>query len=702
MTPAVTTCRTCGAATDRSHRFCSACGSAIINPDDGPMADPAERRQLTVVFIDIVASTALAERLGDEKFRDLVRECRARAATACHKYGGVLAHYFGDGLLVYFGYPKAQEADARRAVQASLELQAMMAELSFSWERSAGVGVQLRVAVHTGRVIAGDISAGPVTERLAIIGSVPNTAARLQECAEPGSVTISQATFDLVTRAFACTPLGRRSLRGVSEPVAIFRVDGPARSVSPFGARADHARMIGRDRELGLLLEAWARVQQGGSEIVVIEAEAGMGKSRLIAELLARIDRRMCRQVLLQCSLMFSDTVLHPICEYISASFGLEDHLDADEWLVRLRQGLMLAERDVDEYVALLSPLLGLKLPAGDGRRTAASPQQERELLHRRLIDWFLNEADGRPVLLVVEDLHWADPSTLELLTKAAKDMGSAQVLMVVSTRPQAADAPSLGGARATSMQLVRLEEAEASLLIDLIAHDRQLSSTAIGSLRSRTDGVPLFIEEMTRAVMEAGAKGAGALLDPDLTIPSTLQESLTARIDHVAVDRELLHLCATLGREFGHDVLAACWSGPPKLMEAELDKLIAADLLTARRWSGTIRYTFRHALIQEAIYGFQLGPQRRHNHGRIAAVLARDLPKLLEATPEIVAAHHLQAGDELAALPLLQRAAKIALQRSAIPEALNHLRRALQMLRRMPDRASRIQQELELLCSLA
>ena len=695
-------CRHCGAPIDRSHRFCSSCGtSAVASSDAALPINTAERRQITVVFVDIVASTALAEQLGDETFRELVCQYRVHVASTFQKYGGVLAHYFGDGVLVYFGYPNAQEADARRAVQASLELQSTITELSGTWEDALGVRVQLRTAVHTGRVVAGDISAGSTTERLAVIGNVPNIAARLQEAAEPGSVTIGQATFDLVHGAFACTFLGTRTLRGVSEEMALFRIDGPARSTTSFGARANQARMVGRDSELGLLAEAWENVRQGSSGIVLIEAEAGMGKSRLITELIACIDQRVCRQVLLQCSPIFRDSALHPVREYIRAAFELDDRLASNEWIKRLQAGLEATKLDQGEYIALLAPLLGLHLPPERQRGSTGSPQQERELLHRRLIEWLLNEASDRPVLFVVEDLHWADPSTLELLSRAAKELSSAQILMVLSTRPSF-PISWLDATPATTLHLERLEESDAKLLIDLIARDRQLSPTAMKSLQARTDGVPLFIEEVTLAALAIDADAcARSVNDPGLIVPSTLQESLTARIDHVAVDRELLHLCATLGREFDGDLLALSWTGGRELLRSELDKLIAADLLLVRQRSGTTRYVFRHALIQEAIYGLQLGAQRRQNHSRVAEMLTRHFPKLLESTPEIIAAHYLHAGDEKTALPLLQHAAQIALRRSAILEASNHLRRALQIVQRLPDRAGRTQQELELLCSL-
>jgi class 3 adenylate cyclase/tetratricopeptide (TPR) repeat protein len=697
---------------DRAHRFCSACGApnpatgdtAPVNGAPGseaPGSEAAERRLLTVAFVDIVGSSQLAEQLGDEIFRELIRQYRAQAAAACHKYGGVLARYFGDGVLIYFGYPRAQEADARRAVQALLELNAAIAELSRAWQDTHGVSVQLRAAAHTGSVIAGDITAGPLTERLAIIGSVPNIAARLQEAATPGAVTISGATFGLVGRAFDCTALGSRRLRGITEDVALFRVDGPARSLRLVGERASPTELVGRAQELTLLLAAWERVQRGHSEVVLIEADAGMGKSRLIAELIARIDPRIYRQVLLQCSPMCSDTVLHPVGEYIRATFGLEERLDAAECLRRLRAGLAASDLNAEEYTALLAPILGLSLPPDTRPLPGVSPQQERQMLQQRLTDWLLHEATGRPVLCVVEDLHWADPSTLELLSKAAKTPGSGQILLLLSTRPGQA-IPWLDALKVTHIPLRRLTGADGKRLIRIVASHESLPAAVVDTLQFRTDGVPLFIEEMTRAVVESSEHDRSRFIDgPGLLIPSTLQESLTARIDRVAVDRGLLHLCATLGREFDEDLLKASWMGAADALQPEIAKLVAADLLAVQVWSGANRYTFRHALIQEAIYGLQLETRRRQNHARVAEVLTRHFPKVLEFTPEIVAAHHLQAGDCQAGLPLLQRAAEIAARRSALPEALRHLRRALHVLHGLPDRAERTKQELELLCAL-
>ena len=692
-------CPRCQTPAQQDQRFCGQCGARLAADSLGTGADPAELRQLTIIFSDIADSTYLTDRLGAETFREMLRDYRERAARCFRKYGGFIARYFGDGTLVYFGYPEAHEDDAWRAVQASLELQSSLEDANRTYLREHGVDLRVRIAVHTGTVVAGDITSESATENMAIIGNAPNIAARLQEVGEPGTVTISDATHRLVRHAFACRPLGEVTLKGLSRTIGTYCVEGPGRRRVRWAARVQTAPLVGREQPVRALAAAWDRARTGSGGVVLVSGEAGVGKTRLVAELTSWMDRRAARRIVWRCSPLHENAALHPFVRDVSRFLGFSDLQSGAEKLGRLERALRSHEAGA-EYIALLAPLLGLALPPDRYPSLGLSPQQERQRVQQRWSEWLLDAARSRPVLLVVEDVHWADPSTLELLSKTAPLIGNARVLMVLTSRE-----PTVGAwadeAKAATIALARLVDEDARRMIRLVAQGHRLPDATVRALAAKTDGVPLFIEEMTRGVIETERTHPDGRPPQELMVPSTLQESLAGRIDRAAVNRSVLQFSATLGREFSFDVLAAVCGAEPDQLHAELEKLVRAGLLQPAGAGASVRYAFRHALIQDAIYQFQLTGQRQSNHEHIAQVLARDFPDLCERNPELVANHYLQSRNHAAALPFLRRAAEMAIRRSANVEATNYLQQALEIVRRLPAGPDRVRTELGLLTSL-
>jgi class 3 adenylate cyclase len=433
-------CINCGCSIDTKQKFCSNCGCAvgtnktIENADRG---DEAEHRQLTIIFSDIVGSVPLTEMLGAEGFREMLLQYRERAAQIFKRYDGHVARYIGDGTIVYFGYPTAHENDAQRAVHASLELLVLVEELSRIYRRSWNVDFQLRIAVHTGKVVAGDIRSESASESMAIVGNAANIAARIQQFGEPGTVVISRDTYRLVERVFRCSELGIQTLKGVSRPVQLYRVEGRARK----GVRArpfDRTNsIIGRDTELHTLRTAWHNAVAGRGQVIVVQGEAGVGKSRLIAELAGTIDRRKSVRVILHCSTIFQNTAFSPWVEFLRASLGLETSHTPEEEIRRLEVIAAARELEAITFVPVFARLLSIELPDGRYPRLQSSPQEQKDWILKGMCEWLLKEASRRPLLLVVEDLHWADPSTIELLSLLQPRVTNSKILMILSSRKQ-------------------------------------------------------------------------------------------------------------------------------------------------------------------------------------------------------------------------------------------------------------------------
>jgi class 3 adenylate cyclase/tetratricopeptide (TPR) repeat protein len=700
-------CLRCSCPVLIGQKFCSNCGLALTPAGAAAAsaggarlhgADQGEFRHISIIFSDLENSVGLTSELGAELFREFLREYRELAAQVFAKYGGHIARYLGDGTLVYFGYPRMHEDSARRAVHAAFELIGALRRQGAVFEAKWRVAPRVRIAVHTGIVVVGDLRSETTTEVSAIVGDAPNLAARLQSLAEPGSVLISGATHDLIRQDFKCTGLGPRTLKGFAAPIDVYRVDEVVAQRTRFDARPRRSKLIGRAAEAQILADAWAGALAGQGRSLLVLGEPGIGKSRLIAEVVRLAEADAARTVVLQCSSIYQNTALHPVVDFLTSLFGLTPDQDEAERLRRL--DLLFLSRDLDRarYVPLFASLLGISLPENEFPPTRQSPQQEREDVKTRLGDWLLHMAERQPILLVVEDLHWADASTIELLVALLPRLLPSRVLVVMSARNDMA-AGALPAGLTETLELRRLGTEDTASLIRAAARGSALPRAAIELIAAKTDGVPLFIEEVTRTVLDASLddrRGPAA----SVSVPATLAESLAARIDRVAASRELLEVTAALGREFDFDLLCVLWGQDVATLRVELERLVEARLLRLADPERS-RYVFAHALIQETIYASVLGSRRRSIHGLIADALTRHFPRLARESPELPAYHYLRAEQGLSALPFLRDAASAAIRRSAHVEASHYLRSAQDVAATLPAGTARTRLELELLVSL-
>jgi class 3 adenylate cyclase/predicted ATPase len=654
---------------------------------------------LTVMFCDLVGSTELSLRLDPEDLRDVVRDYQRACATAISRFEGTIAQYLGDGILAYFGYPVAHEDDALRGVRAGLGILHAMEELGHA--RSSGAGrLSVRVGIHTGVVVVGEMGEAGRTERLAL-GDTPNLAARLQALAPPDGVVISPAT-DALTRGFFRTrSLGPQSVKGKPEPIEVLqvleesglrhRLEAPAR-LSPY---------VGRREELHALESAWRRASEGAGQAVLVVGDAGLGKSRLVPVLKERIPRASYTLREMFCSPYYTSSAFHPVSTLLNKQLGLEGEPPAR--LAALQAHLPRLGLDLEEGVPLLAALLSIPPEAGyQPLRLPPSALKQKTL--ELLASLLLSCPEGRPVLLVAEDLHWVDPSTLELLELLLPRIAGTRAMLLATARPSF-DRRWPGASRLT---LSGLPAAEAFRLVASLAGGRALPAPVVSLLLEKTDGVPLFVEEMTRMVLESallratdsGFELAGSL--SDVPIPATLQGWLLARLDRMDPDaRKAAQLGATAGREFPLDLLAAVLPGEEAALAHGLDELEAAQLVYRVEEAARPNYVFKHALIQDAAYESLLKRTRQRYHASIAAALERDFPDLVRTRPERLAQHHTRAGQPEQAIPYWLRAGQRAVAASANAEAAEHLRLGLELVGCLPAGPERDRLELELLSTL-
>ncbi len=532
--------------------------------EPSPTVSEAERRQLTVMFCDLVGSTSLSERLDPEDLRDVLRAYQAACAEVIDRYDGHIAKYIGDGLLVYFGYPQAHEDDAERAVRAGLEVVAEIERLSGRLTEEKGIELAVRLGLHTGLVVTGEMGAGEVREDLAIVGETPNIASRLEALAQPNSVVISDGTRRLVEGLFICVPLGPQRLKGIMEPLEVFRVSGESEARSRFEAIAERGLtpLVGREEEIGLLLKRWSQAKEGEGQVVVLSGEAGVGKSRILRSLRDRLEGEPHNRVLYYCSPYRRNSAFYPVIAQMERALRFENHDDPAAKFDKLDgvlTGLGLATVDLGPLFANL-----LSLPTGERYpRSALGPEQVKRRTIEAVIQVVVAMARRQPVLMVVEDAHWIDPTTLALLSHLVEQIAPARVLLFITHRPEF-EPPWHAESRVTGLALNRLSRKESTALVLKLTEEKALPETVMDQILGKTDGVPLFVEELTKTVLESGFledSGDRFTLSgplPPLAIPASLQDSLMARLDRLATVKEVAQLAATLGRIFGRDLLAA------------------------------------------------------------------------------------------------------------------------------------------------
>jgi class 3 adenylate cyclase/predicted ATPase len=681
-------------------------------PIEFPPAEPrppdAERRQLTVLFCDLVDSTVLASRLDPEEWREVVRAYQDTCAKVIARYEGHIAQYLGDGLLIYFGYPQAHEDDAQRAVHAGLEMVEGMITCNARLAQERGFRLVIRVGIHTGLVVVGEMGGGSRHEHLAL-GDTPNVAARLQGLTAPDTVLLSGATHRLVQGYFTEATLGPQTLKGVAAPVPVYRVLGASAAQSRLDAAAatGWTPLVGRESEVVLLLERWAESQAGLGQVVLLSGEGGIGKSRLVEVLRERVVGEGMPCLVLRCSPYHTHSALYPVIEHLLQvlSWGRDDTPAAK--LDMLERTLQVHGLAPDETVPLVAALLSVPIPAGRYPAVVLTPQQLRQQTMDTLVAWLLADAERQAVLSIWEDLHWADPSTLELLGLIIDRAPTARMLTLGTARLEFRP-PWARQSHLTQLTLGRLPRPQVETMVQQLTDNKPLPAEVFAQVLSRTDGVPLFVEELVKMLLESGLMREEAdryaLIGPlpPLAIPSTLHDSLMARLDRLATAKAVAQLGAVLGREFAYELIRAVAPMDDAAVQQGLAQLVDAELLYQRGSPQQTQYLFKHALIQETAYQSLLKSTRQHYHQRSAQVLATQFPEIIETQPELVARHYTEAGLTEQAIPHWQRAGQQALQRSANPEAIQHLTRSLALLATLPETPARVQQELDLQMALA
>ena len=677
-------------------------GQTPVSPEittPAPRAD-AERRHVTVMFSDLVGSTALSARMDPEDLREVISAYQKCVAETVQRFGGFVAKYMGDGVLVYFGYPNAHEDDAEQAVRAGLELVAAVGGLK------THAALQARVGIATGLVVVGDLIGSGASQEQAIVGETPNLAARLQGVAEPNAVEIAESTRTLVGNLFELEDLGAQNLKGVEGPVRAWAVLRPSSVESRFEAM--HAsgvtELVGREEEIELLLRRWSKAKTGEGQVVLLSGEPGIGKSRLTAALLERVASEPHTRLRYFCSPQHTDSALSPIISQMERAAGFTHNDTAQAKLDKL-DALLAQSITPRQDAALLAEMLSLP---NDGRyQTLELPSQLRRQKTLEALTGQLEAlSQSKPVLMIFEDVHWIDPTSLEVLGRTVNRLKTLGVLLTITYRPEF-EPPWVGRPYVTALSLNRLGEREIVAMIDRVTGNKALPESVRQDIIERTDGVPLFVEEMTKAVLEAGSEAAAeqtvaAVPSPALAVPASLQASLMARLDRLGPAKEVAQIGAAIGREFPHALLAAVARKSEAELQLALDRLVDAGLLFRQGVPPNASYLFKHALVQDAAYGTLLRDPRRTLHARIADAIESQFAEIAETQPELLARHCTEAGLIEKAAGLWGKAGQRSLERSALVEAVEHLTRALGQIATLPGTPTLHREQINLQVALA
>jgi class 3 adenylate cyclase/predicted ATPase len=677
--------------------------AAASAPPAAAKMDMAERRQVTVMFSDLVGSTALSARMDPEDLREVISAYQRCVAETVQRFGGFVAKFMGDGVLIYFGYPQAHEDDAERAVRAGLELVAAVSGLK------THAALQTRVGIATGLVVVGDLIGSGASQEQAIVGETPNVAARLQGIAEPNCVVIAETTRKLVGNLFELEDVGARNLKGIAGPVGAWVALRTSSVESRF--EAFHAtgltELVGREEELELLLRRWSKAKTGEGQVVLLSGEPGIGKSRLTAALLERLANEPHTRLRYFCSPQHTDSALFPIISQMERAAGFAHEDNAQTKLDKL-DALLTQSTTSRQDAALFTEMLSL---LNDGRYPSLelAAQQKRQKTLEGLTAQLETLAHAKPVLMIFEDMHWVDPTSLEVLGRTVDRLKTLRVLLIVTYRPEF-EPPWIGSPFVTALNINRLGDREIAAMIDSVTGNKLLSGSIRQDIIERTDGIPLFIEEMTKAVLEAGGEEAAqqavsAIPTPSLAVPASLHASLMARLDRLGPAKEVAQIGAAIGREFSQAVLAAVARKPEAEIQSAFDRLIKAGLLFRQGVPTNATYLFKHALVQDAAYGTLLREPRRALHARIARTLEDQFAEVAENQAELLARHWTEAGLNEKAVVQWEKAAHRSLEKSAYVEAAEQLTQALTLITKLPttpaSRRKEIKFQVELIAPL-
>ena len=659
----------------------------------------AEFRHITVMFCDLVGSMQLAEKLDPEDLHKLIDAYRGECSTAIKRYGGEVARFFGDGVMSFFGWPSAHEDDAARATRAALEIVFGVTKIS------GPVTLACRVGVCSGPVIVGEIGTSTTPWPMDAVGETPNVAARLQTLAAPNTVLISESTRRLVSAAFDLQDLGLQELKGVAEPLHVYRVLAAKNIATRF--EAAHAGfltpLVGRSTELSLLLDRWQKVKEGDGQVIILSGAPGIGKSRLLHELKSHIQRDLHVLLHHQCSPYHIQSAFFPVIEQIEQAAQLTAREADEEKIAKLKAYLPRSTNSSIEPVLLIAKLLSI--PAENHRELSGlTPQQIKNRTISTLVDMLLAFSIQRPTLCVFEDAHWLDPSTLELIELIISRIGHARVLLIVSCRPEFR--PTwLAHANITTHSLTRLSQTEVKTMIRDLLRGGSIPQQLIDQIIENADGVPLFIEELISSTLSAPLRTRGSFertAQPALLrVPETLSDALMERLDRVAPSRRVAQIAAVIGREFSYDLLSAASQIDEDDMQSALSLLEQADIIYRVGISPFVRFAFKHVLLRDAIYDSLLRSKRQQIHADIATILQRDFPELVENQPEVLAFHHQEAGNHQLAIHCWFEAGQRALANSANVEAIANFRKALQLLNALPEAPERTKQEIDIQLAL-
>ncbi|MEH2553157.1 putative ATPase/class 3 adenylate cyclase/DNA-binding SARP family transcriptional activator [Bradyrhizobium algeriense] len=657
-----------------------------------------ERRQLTIMVCNMVGSMPLSARLDPEDMHDLIAAFHKSVADIVSRFDGFVAQYLGDGVLVYFGYPAAGENDAEQAMRAGLAILDTIGTL----KASPGVTVQVSVGIATGLVVIGERSGTGDTQQCVAIGEAPNVAAQLQAAAAPGEVVIAASTHRLAGRMFDCRALAAIDVKGLPQPVEAWQVRGETAGVSRFEVRRAGALtpLVGRQEEIELLLRRWDQAKLGEGRVVLLTGEPGIGKSRIAESLLAAREGEPHARIRYFCSPYHVQSPLYPFIAQLERAAGFEPGSSASVKLDKLEALLKPTTKNVLRDVGLIAELLGV--PADERYPALAiSPQQKREMTLTALLDQLDGAAARGPVMIVFEDAHWIDPTSQDLLDRMVARAASLPLLLIVTVRPEL-QPTWVGQPHVTMLPLSRLGRRDSAGIVGGVTKGKALPAAVVEQVLAHTDGVPLFIEELTNTLLESGLLRETTdryVLDgplPELAIPTTLQASLVARLDRLGSGKDVALIGSAIGREFSHELIGAVASLSPEDLDAALERLTVSGLISRRGTPPIATYAFKHALVQDAAYTTMLKSRRRQLHASIANVLVERFPALAETLPEIVAHHFTEAGLATEAIGHWFKAGQRATERSADQEAVRHLERGLALLRTLPESEDRDRHELD------